>query len=191
LNVGIVLDKFAAVFGRESLRLVSYNNVADSGADLFQHFVDYFLTAYTGVLDHSALAGLPARPNASLPFKETEVLRALNTLRRRAGDVQDNVLRDWFVANASTLDLPAIYAAMDPHVSTISWKDAVPPLDLLHQQLFSRYRDLLTKPADRLFAAQDVAIPYVRQDFLLEDAVVGTIRGIYARFAADVQRDAL
>jgi hypothetical protein len=192
LNFGIVLDKFADVFGRDSLRLVAYNNVVDAGADLFQHFAAYFLAPYGGALDDAALADLPARPNASLPFKETELLRALNTLRRRDGGVQDNALRDWFSAHAGMLDLPAIYAAMDAYVFTLRWSDAAPPLDLLHRHLFDRYKDLLTEPAARLFAAQDVAIPHVRPDFLLEETMADAVREIYARYAADrAIRDAI
>jgi hypothetical protein len=76
MNFARRLDIYSTVFGRETIKLVSYSNLCDAGIDLAEHFFEAFLPQHRPLID--GLPDLPvARPNQSLPLLDIEVIRAL------------------------------------------------------------------------------------------------------------------
>jgi hypothetical protein len=94
MNVTHAIDRYADVFGSGNIAIVSYSNVCDGSIDLAEHFFDSFLPLHRRAID-----GLPqlrdSRPNRSLPPRDIEVVRALNSIASADNTARSSRLRDW------------------------------------------------------------------------------------------------
>lgn len=77
LNYANVLDRYAAVFGADALRLASYDAVLEEGGTLLGSFLDRIL----GV--SLPPDGAAERVNPALPPEDVEIMRVLNAMARR------------------------------------------------------------------------------------------------------------
>ena len=75
-NYSIVWDNYAKIFGRESLRIVSFSNLIDHNVDLFDHFCRAILGLKEAPQVEKGLIQKNAGPN----MIDTEILRDLNYL---------------------------------------------------------------------------------------------------------------
>lgn len=73
MNPFVQATKFAEVFGRERIRMFCYDNIVDSGIDIF----DFFWGEVLG-LTGAAPPGERRSLNPSLPLERIEMLRSLN-----------------------------------------------------------------------------------------------------------------
>lgn len=79
VNFALKLDKYARVFGRDRISIVSYSNIIDSGMNLAHHFFETFLPEERAILDAAPeVADLSL--NVSLSVPNIEMIRGLNVL---------------------------------------------------------------------------------------------------------------
>lgn len=176
-NFGGVLDRWAAVFGHSSIRIASYNQVIDTGGDLFAHFCRCFLD-----WPDPPASGV-GRVNESLDMIETEVLRAVNVLDWAETRQQVRSVADRFGEIKSVLPIRAlIERAMQYTVDTIHIDDNAPELAALHADIASRYQDVLVQPmpAHGLFEPRQADVPYLRTDYLFLDGAMEMLRDMRA-----------
>ena len=172
-----ILDRFAAVFGPGSIRLVSYNGILEAGEDLLTHFCRSFLSWPDPPPNELG------RVNVSLDMVDSEMIRTLNTL----GWIQ---FRDGFPLLqekylAAKAELPVrwiIEKSMQFVVNTLRIDDAAPALALLHDDIVKRYRTALRPPfpARRLFEPSSATVTYIRPDYLLAEGVMDVVRTMHA-----------
>jgi hypothetical protein len=185
LNFARALDKYARVFGRENVRIVSYNNVCDDQLDLAEHFFDTFLPKHRAVLD-----GLPpladARPNPSLPMLDIEVIRALNAFHAMNGGTRDAELRDWYLAHGRQFDLSELFSSIDSNMQTLRLSDASSAMARLHEEVLMRYPGQMVAPVrdGRLFESRARDINFAQPRYLMNRAAYAALQGVYAAFVA-------
>jgi hypothetical protein len=184
------LDAYAKVFGRENIRLVSYNNLCDAGIDLAEHFFDCFLPQHRSLID--GLPHLPvARPNQSLPPLDIEVIRALNAFNARGGMPVSSALRDWYMTKSGQFDLAGLFAAIQTNAATLPFSDATPAVRLLQDSLSATYGDVMVQPAQPgcLFAPRKAEIVYFRQRYLTDRMARDALDKVYAAFRREVHSE--
>src|SRR5208282_4587432 len=124
INYSLVWESFARVFGRESLRIVSYSNLSDKGVDLFAHFC-------------RTIVGLPEVPqtrkgliqhNKGPSMIEAEILRGLNYLYFLENSFNDIRIRIRFLRLKSGYDLRELNDYMQSDVRAIKLEDVAAPL---------------------------------------------------------------
>jgi hypothetical protein len=173
-NATLSWDRWANVFGRDSLNLVSLDNLREHKVDLFDHFALTFLN-WKGT----------ARPNRpkiheSPDAVDTEMTRALNAIHRgRAGAESGNI----FVAYQRLkpeLDLGPIMPAMEHDTATIRIDDKAAVFQPVYQALMT-YKDRLASPeyGTEMFTRGVAEVSYVRQDYLLQPGVMPAMQAIY------------
>ncbi len=182
MNFARRLDIYAKIFGRQSIKLLSYSNISDERVDLAKHFFDCFLPQQRQLLDDPYLA--EDRPNQSFPTREVEVVRALNAIHKRNGFPNDATLRNWFIAAKSGFDLSGLYSAIDDNAATLRLSDTSADLQRLHAMLFATYSDLMLPPVlpQRLFAPRESDIVYHEPHYLADDAPLRALENLYASF---------
>jgi hypothetical protein len=92
INPALVLDRWASVFGLDSIRIFDYDHLVETGVDLCKSFLQEVL----GVegLDPSTTTLI----NKSLARADAELLRALNSIDRSRGHPPGDDLREEFLA---------------------------------------------------------------------------------------------
>jgi hypothetical protein len=178
-NNSLVWDKFATVFGRESLRLVSFNNLVDNKIDLVEHFL-------------TAVLGVPVPPvakkvdvNHSPNAFNTEILRVLNALHvARTGDA-GRAVKVSDLKQLANLDVSALVTAMQSDVSKIAINDAAPMFRAVYRRL-EKYQDRLVSPeiGTGFFAPKSIEHSFVTQDYLLDPAVIAGFGELYENLFA-------
>ncbi len=157
IDSGRILDRYATVFGRENIRIVSYSALTDTGTDIAEHFLSSFLPRLrTPATQAGAVLG--SRPNRSLLPAEIEVVRALNAMHIAAGGTPGVAIRHWFLREGHRHGAAALLAAVGRTVQAVRLADARPELDALHRRLWASYGDARVPPgpADGFF------VPLVR-----------------------------
>ncbi len=197
VNYTPILQNFCAVFGRESLRLVSYSNLRDRNVDIVTHFRDEVLKWQSDI-------GLPKRHvvrNISPDAIQTETLRCLNYLHfLKTGKVEprvrDRFLRQEFPLTANDAEAPnaaaaALHAqtacqlhvtdAMRQNIVTSTIDDQAAPLDEIYDAM-STYRDRLVgaQYGTEIFSRRALEFEWVRPDHLLWPGVHESLRERYA-----------
>lgn len=168
INCAIRLDTFEQAFGRESLALVSYENIVDQGGDLGEHFFRSFLSWP----DAPLIQGI--RPNPSLSILDIEVIRALNALKPTVGPQRAAS----YLSLRPQLDLSIVLAAMEGHRQAIRINENAPNLRAVHEEAFEKYGGCLVPPrSGRLFfVPKEGAIDYVKESYLLQNGVLESLK---------------
>lgn len=185
LNLTHALDRYARVFGRSNVAVVSYSNLADQRLDLAEHFVTTFLPHLRQIA-----ADLPApreqRPNQSISAQDIEIVRALNSFSFRDGLARASGLRDWVLRQRGSLDLSALYSVIDASMTTLRLSDASAALDLLHKRIFEAWHDRLMQPSSSglLFEPRTVELRFASSRYLTSAVAQSRFAEIYAAFRA-------
>ena len=172
------IDRFAAVFGREAIAVVSYNHLVEQGVDIAGHFLASFLDA-AGLASPAA-----GRPNRSLPALETEMVRALNILHARHGGDRSPAVRDWYLAKGRDSVPDGVLDAMRDNVATIRLDETAVPFPAVYHELLDRYAASRVAPywSHGLHVPRAVDAAFVRDDYLLDLSVAGALRDFYDLF---------
>jgi hypothetical protein len=174
LNPRIVWDKFAGVFGRDSICIVSLNNLLTHKVDLVEHFLRLFC-------QWRLPAPLPdGVANESPDIYDTELIRALNAIHlRRTGKISDMV-RDNYLRIRSHLDVDHVNRAMREDVGEIAINDHAQVFDPVFEQM-NAYRDRLMSRqyGEQFFYRVTKKSPYVQQNYLLDESVVRELLRLY------------
>lgn len=180
VNFGLVVDRYVAAFGEARVRLVSYDEVIGSGADLADHFASTFLPPLPAPLPPAAVSN----PNASMGPIPIEMVRSLNELHCRRGAEPTNRISAWVLGKAATPDISAIHVAMSLMPGLEIFADDLPPFAQLHRELFSRLGRMLAPPIadNRLFRPQVSDIAYVQPHYRADPAISQRLEALYRGF---------
>ncbi len=180
INASLVWERWAGVFGRDSLRLVSFNNLRDHKIDLFEHFAATFLD-WTGT-ERAKRVVAHESPNAS----DTEMLRALNAIHLAEGGAESDQIHFRYFATKRDLDLALILAAMAPHAATYMLDDRAAPFLPVYDAMMA-FQDRLVSPehGQELFDRAVAEVRYVRPDYLLRPGVVPALHTLYRTLSAN------
>jgi hypothetical protein len=175
VNFGLVLSRFAAVFGVGNLRIASYNGVLEAGEDLLTHFCRCFL-------------GWPDVPpsgfgevNVSLDMVDSEIIRALNALEWiRAREGRLRLYHRFMTAREGLPVRWLVEQSMQYVVDCVRINDAAPGLAQVHAGIVERYRPVLVAPLPKgaLFEPRSSEVLYIRPDYLMAEGVMETLRGM-------------
>jgi hypothetical protein len=182
INFGRKWERWAAVFGKASLNLISLEGLAQAKLDTLAHFADRFL----GIGDLPETD--PAfRRNQSMPLAEAEMVRALNQMRMERTGERDSTIAHRFTSRKATLGLEPVLAAVRGCEDRLAFDETGLVLARLHQRLFRAYGDRLVAPAPaaggQFFTPKLQQIPFIRADYLTMPGVGGWLEGIYGRLA--------
>ncbi|MGO8858399.1 MAG: hypothetical protein ACLQO1_22225 [Steroidobacteraceae bacterium] len=184
INFQIKLDRFAHVFGDESIRIISFNNVLENQLDLFGHFVSTFL----GI--KSTDMAMPTQRHESPPIQHIELLRVLNVMR----SLDSNAPPDWptsrLIANFSKQDLSNIIQSMEKHESFVRLDELAKPLSFIYDGLVERFGRFVLPPysKDILFKRINKNISYIKPNYLLVEGVIDQLTEIYKTMTGLSQR---
>ena len=176
INYSIVWDTYAKVFGRNSLRIVSFNNLIDLRVDLFDHFCRAILGLEQTPRVEKGLIQKNAGPN----MIDTEILRDLNYLYYLGTSVVGHSTRVKFDRLKSKYDLGPLTAHLQSDMREIKLKDNAAPLRTTWEQV-SAYRDRLVSPefGREIFERRDVNVEFVGQNYLFRPGVMDEVRMLY------------
>lgn len=184
LNYAVPLARYAEVFGKDAIRVVSYDNLKRDGVDLFQHF----LTRIVGLPRAPAVA--PEKVNASLAPQTAEVLRALNAVHFARTGKRSAALRARFLELRKQQALPALPGLLEEaagaktslRVGEGGFANAA-----VLNAFAEEYRGCWVNPSrdGSLFGkVSDPEIEYCSQDYLTKPGAVDSLLAIYAQVSA-------
>jgi hypothetical protein len=173
-----IVDRFAAVFGADQIKIVSYSYLVDNDIDIASHFLASFLDLHDIELPDLGY------PNQSLSILDTELIRALNAIRTPHGDDWSTSVRDWYLPRKEGLVPISVLDIMRANVGSIRLDESAPPLAHPWQDVLARYALSLVPPWDTntLHELRAIDVPFVRQDYLLEPAVSKILHEIYEMY---------
>jgi hypothetical protein len=184
------LDKFAGIFGKDNIRIVSYSNLRDRGVDIAENFFG------------SVLQWVPQQiPEVGTVFHEsmglhmTELVRCLNYLEIRAHGKSGIQFYEKFriALRKSRIgnELALLHDAMDRHLEEIAIDDGSDLFRDLFGRLNERYSENIVSSelGDQLFRPKSRNVQYVHPNFLLEEGVAATIRRIHLVLSADQNKE--
>jgi hypothetical protein len=173
-NASLVWERWARVFGRDSLRIVSLNNLRDHKVDLFDHFALNFLQ-WDGTARPKRLA-----THESPDAVDTEMSRALNSIHlARTGQPNPRVFLA-YMEKKPDLAFGPIPEAMALDTTTMKIDDKAGAFLPVYQAMMG-FKDRLVSPeyGTELFTRDVSNVEYVRQNYLLQPGVVPTLQTIY------------
>ncbi len=161
INIDICLKVFAGIFGREQLRLVSYDCVEESGQDIAAHFATMFLGGVTLELPFGHDA------NISFPPERIEMMRLFNGLDQEPGAV---ARMHRFLSLAHT---PAPMARLLAHMARYEESLLLSDDDSAVRDVLRANRDAYAHCAvvpveeTRFYPAKTVRVRFIRPDYAL------------------------
>ena len=173
VNFSQVLDRYAAVFGPDAIRIVSYNSVLEANDDLLTHFCRSFLS-----WPDPPPTGL-GRVNPSLDMVDSELIRTLNSMEWiRARDARELLFEPFLAAKA---DLPIrliVEKSMQFVVYRVRIDDASPALAQLNAAVAERYQSAMVPPfpVGGLFEPGADDVTYVLSDYVLAEGMMEVMR---------------
>ena len=175
LNPSLVWDRFADVFGRDSINIVSFNNLVENKVDLVDHFFETFLKWVAPFKPTQVMS------NESPDGFDTEIIRVLNVLHFRDTEETTDRIRINYTQMKDHLDLQAIKEAMQNDMTTLLLDDNGVMFSNIPVEL-DRYKDRLVSQryGKMFFRPKATRFPYVRQSYLLEDHIASRLKDIYA-----------
>jgi hypothetical protein len=174
LNPSLVWRKFSDIFGRRSIRIVSFNNLLEHGVDLVSHFAGTFLGGYSPPTRAEVFT------NESPNVFDIELLRALNAIHvRRTGNTSDKV-RIHFLRKRPNLDAARVIRAMKDDLHKIGISDNAQVFQGIYEQM-TAFSDCLVSPeyGTNFFNKKSIQESYVRQNYLLDEEVIRELNVLY------------
>jgi hypothetical protein len=182
VNYSLVWARVVSIFGRKSLKLVSYSDLRDQRTDIFRHFAKTFLNWDGEITARRDLIMDQASPKSS----DVEILRVLNwidyqAVGRHRWNMRLKFSRFRSEFNTSTLetlmanDLGTLELSDGAEVFRSSWKEMKKYADCLVPRTFVRARP---------FELRAASIGYVRGNYLLQDRATQELRSLYQRVDA-------
>lgn len=173
-----ILDDYAAVFGRDTIKIVSYSYLTDHSHDIARHFLASFLSFHDIVLPDIG------RPNPSLPVFDVEAIRALNAMHALHGGERSAALRNWYMSNRGCFDARPLYEVMGSHLGTIRLDERSRPLVLASKDILARYAASLVPPWDRtsLYDLRSTDVLFVEEAYLRDPVAASCLNEIYAQY---------
>ena len=176
VNYSLVWEQFAKVFGRDSLRIVSFNNLIDRGVDLFKHFCEDIVEIYGVPQVEEGLI----QKNVGPDMIDAEIMRTLNYLYYANTSRSDPSMRIKFDKLKHECDLNVLRELMKTDMRQIKLKDNAVPLRTTWEAI-SAYKDRLVSPkyGQQIFERRDVEVEFVGQNYLFRDGVLDEVKKLY------------
>jgi hypothetical protein len=180
INYGLVLDKFAQVFGEDSLKVVSYSNILDRRGDVFIDFIHNVLGWNYDIAQRDDLV------HESMGIFLTELIRCMNVLETaRSGSSGYHIfqkfhrLRDDGQVRDDTAN---VFEAMRDYVAELTVDDNCYPLRQIFDDMNKRYGARLVGDGHDigLFQGRQKSVRFVRPEFLMTEGAAPTVRRLYA-----------
>ncbi len=194
INYTLVWEKYAAAFGKENLRLISYSNLRDQNVDIARHF----LSEVVKWRDDVVLPTENIVTNVSPGAFHIETLRGLNYLHfAKTGKPDFRVRVKYFqrenlapgtrsagvraAASSEAPRLNPLNEAMQQNLSKLRIDDRTVLFDEVYHAV-SKYRDCLigTQYGADIFRRAPVDFDWVRPDYLLWPGVMEYLQELYA-----------
>lgn len=189
VNFALPLGHFEQIFGGDTLRFVSYDQLLAAKLDLYVHFMSTFLNLTNLPPDESD------RVNASLSDADNEVIRTLNALfgihvGRAPKQLEGRAISTRYLKMKDKLLTPGLQAAIESHVRTETIDDSAPELARVHAHLFERFGSRLVnpKPKSGLFRPRARVLRHIDPAWHLRPGVAEELASLYeAVHAAAIQ----
>jgi hypothetical protein len=171
-----LIEKFASVFGKQNIKLVSYSNLIDNNIDLFDHFCSQILRLPVS----PSIKGGGSLVHESMGVFLTELIRSLNAqcvLRgEEPGEHVFNAHRGIPIDSAVHTDIGLLYGVMRNHLGETTLDDDIFFLRPIYTRL-NEYRNLLVSPeyGGEVFRKKRGLCRYVRSEYLMEAGVLGAL----------------
>jgi hypothetical protein len=175
INADINLARLARVFGKDRIKVTSYNSVLERGGDIFKHFARHHL----GRPDYAALAATVINPSVS-PV-ESELRRALNVIDQTGGGQQRSArMASHLARRRGSLDLSLIYQYLERFTRYTPLDDTRPAIAAILTKNRQDYAMCATPPVPRdlFYSAQTLTAPFIGQDYALAPGVAETLMSL-------------
>jgi hypothetical protein len=171
------LDRFAAIFGTDSINIIAYDNIVDSKQSLVDHFFRNILNC---AWNRSDAYNIDTQHNNSLSITEVEFLRLRNCLvnngsiHKFAGDANEYLLR---LRASNFQDLAD---AMKAHVREVEIDETASPFKTLYDTLHTKYYSRFLNPdsssiSDPLFRRVRRNVKYIHPNYLCDFRVLNSM----------------
>jgi hypothetical protein len=186
MNFDLKLSRFAAVFGADSIKLVSYSELRDRNIDLFRHFAASFLDWPDADVRRKLTS-----PNSSRTPENAELLRVVNAMTAQRGFTPNSLLRRRVDVHRHQLDLEPVLTAMRNHQRTVHFNDSGTALRDLHRTLMQAHIGQVVEPRRNklLFRPRSANLAYIDGDYQLEPGVLTALNAILDRLA-EIEKEA-
>jgi hypothetical protein len=176
LNYSLVWRAYEEIFGRDSLKLVSFSNLVDNKVDLFKHFCE-------------VVVGLPVSPEIDRRFIqqnlgpgiiETEIMRVLNFMYFDQTSRADPTMRIIFNKIKKELDLRTLEDQLKTDIREVQFEESAQYLRPAWNAV-SAYRDRLVSPeyGEEFFKQGASRIQYIGQNYLLRKDAADELFKLY------------
>jgi hypothetical protein len=182
VNYSLVWAHIVSIFGRKSLKLVSYSDLRDQRIDIFRHFAKSFLNWDGEITGRRDLIMDQTSPKSS----DVEILRVLNWIDYQAMGRHRWNMRLKFSRFRSELDTSALEKIMASDLGTLELSDGAEVFRSSWKEM-KKYADCLvprTFVRPRPFELRSASIPYVRGNYLLQDGATHELWSLYKRVEA-------
>jgi hypothetical protein len=178
INYSVMLGRYEAIFGRESLKLVSFSNLVDHGIDLFTHFCEVIL----------GINGIPkiqndVKRNVGAEMTETEIIRALNYMYYTETSRRDrSMYTKWNILNKQNKlgDLQRLREQMKTDVREFEIRDKNLFLRPLYEAI-SAYQDRLVSPeyGREVFKRRNARVQFIGPNYLFRKGAVDEVERLF------------
>lgn len=177
------INNYITVFGEESVKLVSYNNVLEGGKDIFEHFCRTFLRWLPPKID------IP-RKNVSLSAVDAELIRVVNAMaiaRTGAPFPQLHHSFQGLTRSSRPEMVTELTDAMASSKGTLTLDDDVFWFRRMYSLMFEEYGRLLVPPArgDWFFRPKRLIVEYIQQDYLTSEGAVQALSRLYYKLTRE------
>ena len=174
INSALTWKKWAEVFGRNAIRIISYDSLREKKVDIAAHFCQAILNwkGDTTTKDISTNVSPKAIP--------TEVTRALNHMDalRKGRAVPGR--RNEFVDAISSMDQGPLEELMGEEVVSLKLSDNAPQFALVHAQMNEWTDRLVPVAGERQMTSMKVkSFSYVRANYLINPKALPLLTKIY------------
>jgi len=174
INIEPVVERFIAAFGRAAIRLVSYNQVLETGLDLFKHFSANFL----GMPNLAPIA--EGRVNASLPPAEVELIRELNRIDRAAGQPYCSRISVSLSERRDAIDIEPVLSVLNGFTRSFLLRDNLPFAREILLRNRAAFADCVVKPvpAIRFYNPKDTNAAYLATGYAVPAGFDGALHAL-------------
>jgi hypothetical protein len=181
INFCVILDRLADVFGKSSIRVVSYSNLVDAKVDLFQHFLRELLK-----IDDQGFPYKPTSyPNVSLDPLDVELIRVLNRIQFETTGKRSAELRGQYMRRVRFLELDYLRQQMTAEQARVLIDDGAITFERVYHLIHERYGDRIVGNDKRIFApGRGKHAIYIRPNYLCDEKVVGELFKLHQALSA-------
>ena len=184
LNHRIVLDSYSECFGKDNVIIFDYDQIVNSGANLFIAFMDGLQIS----IDKLAINN--KKFNESLSLEIVEILRTLNCIARRNEILQGTNIRKIFfkMKPHKRRDVAELAHIIKRYI--VSYElDCENIEDLLEREFSQKYVAVNSENGDHQ-TRSPLIINMPRTEWLIEEKAVEIVRGIYNEIEDIIEKGA-